>query len=453
MPGHGQSAPGPGVQYEGHRAGGALAHLGRQLGLYVVQVAEEGDEEPVAAAFAVAAAAHRVVGPGEPGAVGVPDHGEGVHHQPGGLRGLLPAGGEPAAALAGHRVAGVGEQARGEALFQDVHEAGGGRGDGPFEGGVGARAVEGEAAGVEQDRGPAALGLFLAADHQLAVAGGGAPVHAAQVVAAPVAARDHVVVAGQGQGAAAAVAVAVGLAGQPDRGQGFGARYDGEGVVGAEGARQFDQPEGVGQPQLERAQRVAAAQVGADPVGHLAAAAGLDPVQDEPRARAQYVGHPVLEHQQAGGQPGDVVHAQLHPGLGARGHPPGGQPAAAGDPVAGAVQGVDADQRQEGEEQADAQQCALAEDVGAGGRGDPGGHERAAAGGQPGQRGAQSAAVSRAAGAAWGTGAHQKLRAPAPGGISPRACAAGTGVRWRISPTTCSEVRRFSWACAVGSSR
>ncbi|MFD7971293.1 DUF397 domain-containing protein, partial [Streptomyces clavifer] len=50
-----------------HRAGGALAHLGRQFGLYVVQVAEEGDEEPVAAAFAeAAAAAHRVVGAGEP---------------------------------------------------------------------------------------------------------------------------------------------------------------------------------------------------------------------------------------------------------------------------------------------------------------------------------------------------------------------------------------------------
>ncbi|GAA3106469.1 hypothetical protein GCM10020254_60430 [Streptomyces goshikiensis] len=44
-------------------------------------------------------------------------------------------------------------------------------------------------------------------------------------------------------------------------------------------------------------------------------------------------------------------------------------------------------------------------------------------------------------------------RVPAPGGISPRACAAGTGVRWRMSWTTCSAVRRFSWACAVGSSR
>lgn len=253
--------------------------------------------------------------------------------------------------------------------------------------------------------------------------------------------------------AAAAVAVAVGLAGQADRGQGFGARDDGEGVVGAEGAGQLDQPEGVGQAQLERAERIAAAQVGADPVGHLAAAAGFDPVQYEARARAQYVGHPVLEHQQAGGQPGDVVHAQLYAGLAARGDPPRAEPAAAGDPEAGAVEGVDADQGQEGEQQADAQQFALSQYVRAGRGGRAGGQERAAPGGQSGQRRAQAAAVPRATGAARGTGAHQKLRMPAPGGISPRACAAGTGVRCRISPTTCSAERRFSWACAVGSSR
>ena len=72
------------------------------------------------------------------------------------------------------------------------------------------------------------------------------------------------------------------------------------------------QPERVGQPQRQRAQQVAPAHVGAHAVDHPAPAVGLDLVQHEPRPRAEHVGHPVLDQQRAGGQPGDVLQPQVH---------------------------------------------------------------------------------------------------------------------------------------------
>ncbi len=378
------AGPGGRVQDEGDGAA-APAHPGDRGGLLLVQVAEEGDQQ------ALAAAAQRVVGPGEVLAAGVVDHREGVQDQSGRVRGLLAAAREPVGALAGHRAAGVGQQPYREAPFEQVHQRGGGAGDGPLEGRVGARALVGAGAGVQQDGAAGAPGLFLAAHHQLAVAGGGAPVHAAQIVAVPVAARDDVVLARQGQGAPVSVAVAPGLAGEPGRGQRGHPGDDGEGVGLREGAGQFAHPEGVDEPQLERAERIAAAQVRADPVGHLAPAARLHPVQHEPGPGPEHIGHPVLEHQHPGGQPGDVLHPQPDPGLAAGRDARGGQRTGAGHPVAGVVEHGRAGQRQRGQQQADAQQFALAEHVGADRGGDPGRQEGAAAGGQTGQRGTDAA--------------------------------------------------------------
>ena len=78
-----------------------------------------------------------------PAAVGVVDDREGVHHQPGRVRGLLAGAREAVGALAGHRAAGVRQQPYREAPFEHVHQRGGGARDGPLEGRVRARALVG----------------------------------------------------------------------------------------------------------------------------------------------------------------------------------------------------------------------------------------------------------------------------------------------------------------------
>lgn len=214
--------------------------------------------------------------------------------------------------------------------------------------------------------------------------------HPAQVVAGPVLAQDHVVVAGQRQGAGTALALAAPLAAQPHVRQGLDLGDDGEDVGGGEGTVHLAHPERVGQPQLERPERVAAAQVGADPVGDLAVAARLDPVQHEARARPEHVRDLVLQEQQPGGHPGDVVDPQVDPGLLAGHRATRAQPAAAGHPVAGVGDHQRGGQRQRGEQHADAQQRVLVEQVGAADRGDAGGEEGAPPGGEAAQPGPQS---------------------------------------------------------------
>lgn len=375
------------VQQEGDGPAAALAHLGEHCCLFLVQIAEEGDQQPF-----VTAAQH-VVRTGQTRAVRVVDDGECVHHQSGRVRRLRAGARETVRALARHRTAGVGQQPYRKAPFEHVHQCRRRARNRPLEGRIRARALEGDPTGVEQHRAAGALRLLLAADHQLAVARGQAPVHPAQIVAVAVAARDYVVLAGQRQRALPPVAVPLRLTGQPHRRQRLHARDDRQGVVRREGARQFAHSEGVREPQLQWAQRIAAAQVRAHPVGHLATAARLHPVQDEPGPRAEHVRHPVLEHQQSGGQPRDVVHAQMDPRLGTGGHARGGEPATAGDPVTGAVEHRRAHQRQHRQEQADPEQIALPQDVRADRGRDSGGQEGAAPRGEPGERCAQPALV------------------------------------------------------------
>ena len=83
-----------------------------------------------------------------------------------------------------------------------------------------------------------------------------------------------------------------------------------EGVAGAERALQLAHAERVGQPDRQRTEAVAAAHVRPHGVGHLAAAARLDPVEHEPRPGPEHVGDLVLDQQQPGRQPGDVLQPQ-----------------------------------------------------------------------------------------------------------------------------------------------
>ena len=181
-------------------------------------------------AVALAAEPQHLLGPQQPLALGQLHRRQGVQQQPGRLCGG-PA--EAAAAGAGDGVPGVGEQPHPVAALQQVQADRGGGADGPLEGGGGAVAPVPGGAAVQQHGRAAAQRLLLAPHHQLPVLGGGAPVHPAQVVAVPVLARHHVVLAGQGDGAGVAVAVAGPLAAEPDRRQRLDLGDDGEGVGGA----------------------------------------------------------------------------------------------------------------------------------------------------------------------------------------------------------------------------
>ncbi len=364
--------PGVGGEVEGEGRAGPAAEPGEGGHLLSAEFAEDGHHQ------ALAAEPQHVLGAVEPGAVGEPHPGEGVQQQTALVDGVAVAGG-----LDG--LAGVGEQPDRVAAGAQVEGDRGGGGDRPLEGGGGAPPAVGDRPGVQQDGGPGAQRLLLPADHQLAVLGGGPPVDPAEVVALPVAAGHHVVLAGQGEGPGAAVAVAGPLPGQPDRREVLHRRNDGEDVGGGERAGQLAEPEGVAEAQLERAQAVAAAQVGAHPVGHLAVAARLHPVQDEARARAEDLRHLVLQHQHAGGRPGDVVHPEEGAGLLPGRDPTGRQPPSAGHPEAGADQQHGCRRGQRGEEHPDPQQGRLAERVGADHGGDAGRGEGAPAGGEAAQ--------------------------------------------------------------------
>ena len=150
----------------------------------------------------------------------------------------------------------------------EVHPDRGGGRDRPLEGrrGLGGRTWR---AGCPAGAGPALPGLLLAAHHQLAVPRGGPPVDPPQVVALAVLPWRDVVLARRGHRTRPRLAAARPLA--AERGRAAGARPAGSPSerVGGERAGQLDQAERVGQPYRQRADRVAAAHVGADPVADL----------------------------------------------------------------------------------------------------------------------------------------------------------------------------------------
>ena len=140
--------------------------------------------------------------------------------------------------------------------------------------------------------------------------------HPAQVVAVPVLAGRRVVLPVYGDRAGPGVARTGVVGGQPDPGQRYHRRRDGQVVHGREGAGQLAQPERVGQPDHQRTHLVPAADVGPDRVRHGAGLAPAEPFEHQPGSAAQRVRQPVLQQHRAGGQRGQVLQPQHHPGTG-----------------------------------------------------------------------------------------------------------------------------------------
>src|SRR5262249_13945235 len=145
-----------------------------------------------------------------------------------------------------------------------VHGDARGRRDRPLEAGGGTFAAVALPTGVEHDGGPTLPRLLLPADHELAGAGGRAPVHPTQVVAVAVLAGGDVVLTVHGDRARAAVPAADEVAGEPDVRQRHDRGYDGQLADGGEGAAELAQAERVGQPDHQRADLVPAPHLGPD---------------------------------------------------------------------------------------------------------------------------------------------------------------------------------------------
>ena len=206
--------------------------------------------------------------------------------------------------------------------------------------------------------------------------------HPAQLIAVPVGARHHVVLSGGGHSPGPAVAVAQPAAGDDRAGQRDHLGRHHEGGAGGKRPAQFDQPERVGDPDLERADNELAAQVGAERVAQLAGSAALDAVQHVPRTGAERIRNHVLSQQQPGRQPGDVLQAQ--PGLCGLpgGHARRGDAAHAAEAVARPPRRERREHRQHQQQNADADEVALAQEQPGHRRGEPGGEERRTAGGE-----------------------------------------------------------------------
>src|SRR6185312_9500547 len=126
--------------------------------------------------------------------------------------------------------------------------------------------------------------------------------------------------------------------------------------------------------------------IGLEPIGDPAAAAGLDPVQDEPGTGAERIRDGVLGQQEAGGQAGHVVELDGDRG-GLAGRYPGGRDLAhALDPVAGPAGRERGKQRQEDQHPAEAHQLTLADAEPEHTDGDASGYEGPAPSRDPGEQ-------------------------------------------------------------------
>ena len=128
-----------------------------------------------------------------------------------------------------------------------------------------------------------------------------------------------------------------------------------------EPAGQLAEPERVGEPDPHRADRVAPADVGAHRVADVAHSLRLDPVEHEPRPRAEYVGERVFDEKHAGRQAGEVLETQDDLGLPARLDPGGLEHALRRNSVTRPHDDDRGDERQCHDEDADPEQVAFPE--------------------------------------------------------------------------------------------
>ena len=370
FPGHRGARPlgGPGGdgEQQGHGRAGGPPGGGQMPCLASAQVAGDHDEQP-------AGVRGQLRQPGaQRGVPRWPDDGEGVQEH------VLERAGRG-------DTAGVGDELGVHLLARQVHPDGRGGADRIFEGRDRAPAAVAAEAGVQEQHRTVPPALLLPAHHELPVPCGGAPVHPAKLVAVPVGARHHVVLARRGRRAGAGVALA-----EPGSGEG-GVRERGDRRGDHQGARRsrhapyLRQAEGVRHPDLQRADGVLAPVIGLDGVAQPARAARLDPVQDEPRPAADRVGHGVLGQQQPGGQPGHVVELDGHRSGVAGRHARRADSPGPADPVPGPARGQHGQHRQDDQHSADAEQGALAEPEAEHARGCSCGNKSPAAGGESGQ--------------------------------------------------------------------
>src|ERR1039457_5334089 len=198
---------------------------------------------------------------------------------------------------------------------------------------------------VQEQQGAIAPALLLPPHPELAAAGGGPPVHLAQLIAVPVGARHHVVLPGGGRGTGPAAALAVPTPSEGGPREWRDRRGNDQAAVLGERVAELHQPEGIRYPHPEWADGEVAPGAGFDGVPELAGTALLNPLKHEPGPGAQRVGNGVLGQQQPGRQPGDVLQAERDGGMLPGGYARRSDGAEAADPVAGPAGGQGREQR------------------------------------------------------------------------------------------------------------
>ena len=141
----------------------------------------------------------------------------------------------------------------------------------------------GTRAGVEEQRGLGAPGAFLEPDHELAHPRRRPPVHLAQVVAVAVLARADVVLTVHGDRPAGAVPAAALATGRPAGAQRTDARDDEQRRRARADGRALHEPEGVHQPEPQRAEGVPAPALAVHAVGQVGGLPAAEPLDDEAR--------------------------------------------------------------------------------------------------------------------------------------------------------------------------
>ena len=210
-------------------------------------------------------------------------------------------------AVVGARVGG--EQVHGIPRVADVRGDGRGRGDAPLQRAAAARARVTDRAGVEHDHGTPLRRAVLLTHHELAGAGGGGPVDAAQVVAVAVLAHGLVVLAVQGHHVRDRPLRPHAAAERAARGEGHDLRQDDDLGVAAHGGGAQGEAERVADAHAERADAVHPAGVRAHGVLHLLHVTGAERGQHEPWAVAQGVVDGLLGHDDRRGCRLDVADA------------------------------------------------------------------------------------------------------------------------------------------------
>jgi hypothetical protein len=235
---------------------------------------------------------------------------------------------------------------------------------------------------VQQDDGPAARRPVLLADHEVAGAGRGRPMDAAQVVTVAVLAHGHVVFTMERDHVGDRTLGADAVARRTARSERLDARQDDQLAAPADCADPRGQAERVAQPDAERPEPVPAPDVRAHGVGDAAALARPERWDHEARAVAERVVELLLGHEQWGLGRCAVLDPDRDDGRLVDGHPAGPGGALEGQPQRVPPHQQAGDHRQRHEQNTATGQVGEAQHHSGQGEGGPRGHEGPTAGGE-----------------------------------------------------------------------